>query len=79
MREFFFFFLIRIWNEIQNKAKLEILHVFFLTKCVLANEQTAPWIEDITPETFFSSELPSKAILDRWKLILDVFQENSLI
>lgn len=79
MREVFLFFLIRIWNEIQNKAKLEILHIFFLTKCVLADEQTAPWIEDITAETFFSSKLPSKIILNRWKLILDVFQENALI
>lgn len=70
----------RMWNEIQSKAKFELLHSLFMVKIVVADESSAPpSLDEVSPETFFSGEQPSTAVLNRWKCILDVCKDNKFI
>lgn len=69
-----------MWNEIKEKSKLELYHVLFMTKVVAADESETPSsLDDITPDSMFKEESPSKGILNRWKCILDLFKDNNLI
>lgn len=69
-----------MWNEIKDKSKIEILHIFFLSKlCMVETSETPPLLDAVNSETFFKNEPPSDAVLQRWKLIIDLFQENGFI
>lgn len=68
-----------MWNEIQGRAKIEMLHVFVLSKLCMVEKQSASSLDAIYSETFFNDEPPSKAILNRWKFIIDMFQANGFI
>lgn len=69
-----------MWKEIKDKAKLELLHSLFMVKVVTADERSTPSsLDEVTPETFFSGESPSEAILNRWECILSVCNDNELI
>lgn len=68
-----------MWHEIQEKSKMELLHILFMSKLVLADKSSAPSIDEVSPETFYTDEPPSKAVLNRWKFIIDLFVENRFI
>lgn len=78
---FFTFFPVffRMWNEIRKNAKVELLHVLFMTKVCLADSETAPDLEDICPDTFYDDKPPSNEILTRWKCVLELFERNEFI
>lgn len=68
-----------MWNEIQGKAKIELLHVFILVKLCMAEKHAAPAIDSVSSETFFNDEPPSADLLNRWKFIVDMFQANGFL
>lgn len=65
-----------MWAEIQKTAKMETLHVLFMSKLALSDYSAVSEIDEISPDTFFNDEPPSDAVLNRWKLIIDMFVEN---
>lgn len=67
-----------MWNEIQEKAKLEMLHAFAMSKIVTADENTAPSLEEVSPESFFNDGPPSKALSQRWQCIISVCEKYGL-
>lgn len=68
-----------MWNEIREKAKIEMLHILVLSKLCMVEEHSAPSLDTISSETFFMDEPPSKATLNRWKLMIDMFQVNGFL
>lgn len=62
-----------MWKEIQNKAKLEILHVLFMVKVTTMDVSQ---LDEISPGDFlFWKKLP-KETQDRWNLTIQLFNEN---
>lgn len=74
-----FFVVARIWNEIRNIGKMELLRILFVIKLVFVERDSVPSLETITPETFFKEEPPTKIALSRWKIIIESMIENELI
>lgn len=68
----------RMWREIREKAKLELLHILFMMKVNSVDENSAQSIDEITPSTIFK-ELPTKIVLNQWKYQIDLFTENGFI
>lgn len=69
-----------MWREIQDKAKLEVLHIFFLKKlCMVQTNEAPPSLDEVNAETFYKDDPPSVAVLNQWKLIINIFQENGFI
>lgn len=69
-----------MWKEIKEKSKLELSHALFMVKVVAADESETPSsLDEVTPDTFFKDQSPSKAILNRWKCILDIYKNHELI
>lgn len=68
-----------MWDEIQEKAKIELLHALFMAKIVTADDNSAPSLDEVTPESFFREEAPSDALLKRWRCIFHVCENNGLI
>lgn len=68
-----------MWHEIREKAKMELLHILFMAKINLIEENSAQSPHDMTPDTLFKEELPSKAVLRDWKFKIDMFTEHGLI
>lgn len=60
-------------------AKMELLHVIFMTKICRADETETATIDEITSETFFRQKKPSDSVLRRWKCIIDLFERNELL
>lgn len=73
------YFSFRMWNEIQEKAKIEMLHVFWMTRIAMADGNAIPSIDEISSETFYREEPISKTVLNRWKFIIDMFTANDFI
>lgn len=69
---------LRVWLEIQRCAPMEMIHVLIMSKLPLIDKTTVSY-DDITPDTFYQKGPPSKAILNRWKLILDLYVEHGFI
>lgn len=68
-----------MWEEIKGKAKLELLHSLFMVKIVAADESSTPSsLDEVTPETFYSKKSLSNAVLNQWKTILSICEENQL-
>lgn len=72
-------FRFRIWTEIQTKAKIEMLHVLYMSRIATADGSAIPSIDEISSETFYNEEPLSEAILCRWKFIIDMFVKNDFI
>lgn len=68
-----------MWNEIQDKAKFTLSQIIFITRATLADHNQVSDVNSFQPENFFQEKKPSKPILDRWKLILDLFLENGFL
>lgn len=68
-----------MWIKIQDKAKNELLHAIFMIKVVFADEKDIPSLDEVSPDTFFTEEIPSILILNRWKLVIDLYKENDFI
>lgn len=68
-----------MWTEIKTNAKIEMLHVLFMSKIAMADDTTTSSDIEISAETFYKEGPPSKAILKRWKFIIDMFIENDFI
>lgn len=69
-----------MWDEIQSKAKNELLHSLFMLKVVTADESSAPpSLDEVTPDHFFNEEKPTNVVLQRWQCILDLCKENKLL
>lgn len=69
----------RLWKEIQTNAKIELLHVLWMSRIALADGHTIASIDEISAETFFKDEPSPKVVLKRWKFIIDMFVENGFI
>lgn len=69
----------RIWTQIKTNAKIEMLHVLFMSKIAMADDITAASSDEISPETFYQEKPPSKAVTNRWKFIIDMFIENDFL
>lgn len=72
-------FFFRMWAEIQSNAKIEMLHVLYMSRIALADGSEVPSMDEISAETFYKNEPPSKIVLKRWKFIIDMFVENGFI
>lgn len=72
-------FVFRMWKEIRTNAKIEMLHVLFMSKLAMADGAATSSIDEISTETFYKEEPPSKAVLKRWKFIIDMFTENDFL
>lgn len=68
-----------MWREIQEKARLELLHILFMVKVNSVDETSARPIDEISPTTIFQGELPTKHVLEQWKFLIDLFIENGFI
>lgn len=68
-----------MWHEIQEKAKFELLHVLFFVKIVLVDESGIPDLDKFSPDNLLDGKIPSKELLNRWKLIFELFIENGLL
>lgn len=68
-----------MWNEIKDKAKIELMHILFMAKLCKSDETSIPQSDEITPETFSKVEKPSLSVLQRWKCIIDLFDKNGFI
>lgn len=74
-----FNFKFRMWQEIQKKAELELIHVLIMSKLPLIDTSSAPSLDDVSPDTFYQKGPPSDAILNRWQLIIDLYKEHGFI
>lgn len=68
-----------MWHEIQQRAKMELLHILYMSKLALIDASTLTPLDEATPDMFFQDGPPSKEVLVRWKLIIDLFIQNGLI
>lgn len=60
-------------------AKLEFMHIIFMTKIALADKNHVADVESFSPGMFNEGGKPSDTILNRWKIIIDLFVENGLL
>lgn len=65
-----------MWNEIQTHSKIELLHVLFMTKLTMEDECSIASMDEISPDTFSKMKSPSKAALERWNFIIDMYIKN---
>lgn len=68
-----------MWNEIRKTAKMETAHIFLMTIVRLLDKSQVSDVESFSPEAYARRGKPSDSILNRWKLIIDLFVENELI
>lgn len=68
-----------MWQEIQKKAELEFLHILSMSKMSLTERSSIPSLDNISADTFYEKMPLSKVILNRWKLIIDLYQEHGFI
>lgn len=60
-------------------AKIEFMHIMFMTKIALADMNHVSDVESFTPGMFMEGGKPADNILNRWKIIIDSFVENGLL
>lgn len=65
-----------MWEEIQKRAKIEILHVLFMTKVTTADLSS---LSNTSPDAFYNWKKLPDIVLKRWKLIIKIFTENEFI
>lgn len=65
-----------MWEEIQKRAKIEMLHILFMIKVTTADLDS---LGETSPDAFYNwKQLPNE-VLKRWKIIIKIFTENEFI
>ncbi|XP_055307116.1 uncharacterized protein LOC129571348 [Sitodiplosis mosellana] len=67
----------KMWFEIQDKAKRELMRVLFVVKNSVSDENST--LDKISQDAFFRKDGRTKSFARRWKCILEIFTENGLI
>lgn len=65
-----------MWKEIQTRAKIELLHVLFMTKVTTVDLSS---LGDSSPDAFYNWKQLPNVVVKRWKLIIKLFIENGFI
>lgn len=68
-----------MWQEVQSKAEMELIHVLIMSKLPLIDKSSVSSLEEVSPDTFYQKGPPSEAILNRWKLIIDLYTEHGFV
>lgn len=68
-----------MWAEIRANAKNELFHIMFITSLILKEAADIKPVDEISIETLGPREQSSGAILERWKLILDLYKKHNLL
>lgn len=68
-----------MWGEIQEKAKLQLLTLLVRIKVILAKEDTSQSLDNASLDNAPYLKPASQVVLDRWKIMIDVFIENGLL
>lgn len=72
-------FIFRVWAEIRSKAKNELFHILFITTLLFKDEAEATPVDEYTAETMSPPGESPEIVLERWKLILDLYRDNKFL
>lgn len=70
--------LFRMWDEIQQKAKIELLHVLFMIKMITFDTSSSQKTR-VDPKVFYDWIKLPQNVQTRWKLLMEIFSENEFI
>lgn len=67
-----------IFSEVRDKAKNELFHILYMAKVTSFDKESTPELSEVTADFFMNEKRPSEALLQRWKQIISLFEENKL-
>lgn len=67
-----------MWNEFQDQIKSKLLFILYVIKIIYL-QNFAPSYDDVSHETFHEEGMPSEETLNRWKFIIEMFDEQGFI
>ncbi|XP_031633860.1 uncharacterized protein LOC116347423 [Contarinia nasturtii] len=69
----------KMWHEFRERAKFSSFFIIFHTKVANANYDLMPSLDKLDKDPLRLSTPASKAAIDQWKFIIDVFMRNGLV
>lgn len=68
-----------MWSEIRAKTHITLFRLLIRAKVTRANHDSTPQLSQVNKNNFPMERPASKAVLDQWKFIVDLFIENGFI
>lgn len=68
-----------MWHEIEEIAKRSLLFIFYIVKINFLKNDAPSSYDEVPFNMFLKGGPPSKMTLNRWMLIIDIFNELGFI